>query len=155
VKPTVIRKIQYRNRFLLTIIVTLSILIVGTLAYVLVNNLLPDDTSPPTANLGNTGYLKLPSLPSQDGENSRIFLVSATSTYGVHDGQNSLIINATLRNDYSAQQLPPDASSYPEPGTAYFILHTTLFDTKGTQINASEITDPHDVLFSGSPQHSL
>ena len=107
------------------------------------------------ANLASSGYLKLPSLPTQDNGNSRLFLVSATSRYGVFDGQDCFIINATLRNDYSAQLLPPNSlDGYNDSGNAYFIIMAKLY-SQNVQINATEITEPYTMPVPGSPQHGL
>ncbi|MCW4011314.1 MAG: hypothetical protein NWF05_11975 [Candidatus Bathyarchaeota archaeon] len=105
------------------------------------------------AELNNAGYLKLPSLPTQDNGYSKLCLTSATSRYDTHEEQACFIINATIRNDYSAQDPPPD--SFPEHnqmGDTYFILWTTLY-AEGKQINATEITNPNAIPVQGSPQY--
>jgi hypothetical protein len=107
------------------------------------------------AELTNSGYLKLPSVPTVDRGNSRLFLVSATASKGVHSGQECYIINATIRNDYSAQQPPPDSiEGFDEAGEAYFILHATLY-ANGEQVDAPEITEPQTMPVPGSPQRFL
>jgi hypothetical protein len=81
------------------------------------------------AKLNNEGYLG----------GTKLFLVSATSAYGVHDGQTCFIINATVRNDYTAQDPPPmDNYGGNSSGAAFFGLTATLHGKTG-QINASNI----------------
>lgn len=83
------------------------------------------------AKLDNAGYLA----------GSRLFLVSASASYGMHNGQECFIINATIRNDYTAKQPPPmDNSPSPSDGTAWFGLTAALYDKNG-QVNAANI-DP-------------
>ncbi len=107
------------------------------------------------AKLANSGYLKVPSLPSQDSGYSKLFLVSANASYGVYNGEKCFIINATLRNDYSAQEHPPDGlSGYNSSGNVFFILWAKLF-SNNKQISANEITAPNAMPVHGSPQHSL
>ena len=105
------------------------------------------------ARLLNSGYLKNPSLQAEAANDSKLFLVSTTANFGVHDGQDCLIINASLRSDYTPEQ-PLSTSSDVSNGVVYFILHATLFDS-GSQIDATEITQPHAMPVPGSPQHGL
>src|SRR5271157_6011084 len=71
------------------------------------------------ANLNNAGYLA----------GSKLFLLSANATYVTHDGQVCFIIEATVRNDYTAQQ-PPPMDNFPgnSSGAAYFGLTAKLYD---------------------------
>lgn len=119
------------------------------------NSPTPSSSLNTSANLENSGYLKLPSLPSQDNGDSRLFLISATAKYGVYSGQDCFIINATLRNDYSPQQPPPNGfNGNHESGTVYFIIMAKLY-AQNQQISAAEITEPYVMPVPGSPQHSL
>jgi hypothetical protein len=84
------------------------------------------------AKLNNAGYL---------GE-SKLFLISATSTYGIHNGQTCFIINATIRNDYTAEQPPPmDNWMGNSTGDAYFGLTASLYHGN-EQVSASDVTAP-------------
>ena len=105
------------------------------------------------ARLLNSGYLKMPSLQAEAANDSKLFLVSATANFGIHDGQDCLIINASVRSDYTPEQ-PLSTSSDVSNGVVYFILHATLF-SNGSQIEATEITQPHAMPVPGSPQHGL
>ncbi len=107
------------------------------------------------AELANTGYLKLPSVPTVDRGISKLFLVSATSSKGIRNGQECYIINATIRNDYSAQQPPSDSiEGSDQVGEVYFILHANLY-ANGEQVAAPEVTEPRTMPVPGSPQRFL
>lgn len=109
--------------------------------------------------------------PSGSGNISRIFLVSATSTFGkypfasavspaagstpvIKEGDTCLIINATIRNDYTLEDLPPNqmGTTYYANGTsvntetahAYVFLTAQIYDKQGTVINAVDVTPPYD-----------
>ena len=124
------------------ILVIAVIVIVSLLAYY---GGPPSNRIPPSkAKLLNPGYL----------ENSRLFVVSATSRYGTHNDQECFILNVTLRNDYTAQELPPNSADYNGSGNAFFIMSTKLYSNEG-QIAAKEVTEPHTMPVPGSPQHSL
>jgi hypothetical protein len=60
----------------------------------------------------------------------------------MHNGQACFIINATVRNDYTAQQ-PPPMDNFPgnSSGTAYFGLTAKLYDKTGL-IASSDVTSP-------------
>ncbi len=84
------------------------------------------------------------------GNVSRIFVVSANASYGnyptrtsptgvvwVENGEPCIIINVTIRNDYSTQYPPPDSQSN-NPTLAYVYLTAQLFNGKN-QINATDL----------------
>ena len=82
-----------------------------------------------SATLNNAGYLR----------GTKLFLVSAKASYGIHNGQACFIINVTVRNDYTIQQPPPmDNWIGNSTGTAWFGLTATLYDKNG-QVNATNI----------------
>ena len=115
------------------LIICLAVVMASLAATLLTINLAKlTSNAVPSANarLDNTGYL--------DG--SRLFLVSAKATYGMHNGQACFIINATVRNDYTEQQ-PPPMDNFPSnsSGIAYFGLTAKLFDKTGP-IASSDVT---------------
>ena len=85
-----------------------------------------------------------PAAPSYI-DNSKIFLLSATSSYG-YIGGNPLspcfIVKATIRNDYTPQQ-PVDNSYNDSQGTAWFIMHANLYDKNGNQIQSQAYIPPN------------
>jgi hypothetical protein len=96
------------------------------------------------AKLNYTGYLN----------GTKLFLVSAKATYGVHNGRACFIINATVRNDYTAQQPPPmDNFQGNSSGAAYFGLTAKLYD-KTAVIASSDVTSSGSVPL-GVPEISL
>jgi hypothetical protein len=115
------------------IVITALAVIAIVVAVLLVINLALPSSEVPAANtkLDNAGYLR----------GTRLFLVSAKASYGLHNGQACFMINATVRNDYTVQQPPPmDNWLSPSDGTAWFGLTATLYDRNG-QVNASNV-DP-------------
>ena len=81
------------------------------------------------ATLNNPGYLG----------GSKLFLISANASYKSVSGKACLVINATVRNDYTAQN-PPPMDNYPgnSSGMAYFGLTATLY-VKNTQLQSEDI----------------
>ena len=115
------------------LLIASSLIIIVAAATVLAAYFIMQSNTVPAADakLDNPGYLA----------GSRLFLVSANTSYGIHNGQECFIINATIRNDYTAQQPPPmDNWSSPSDVTAWFGLTATLYDRNG-QVNASNV-DP-------------
>lgn len=98
-----------------------------------------------------TGYY----LPSE-GNISKIFLVSADASYGSYPyptvtspphgsalakkGEQCIIINVTIRNDYSIQYPPPYSQSH-NPTLAYVFLTAQIFNGEN-RINATDVTPP-------------
>jgi hypothetical protein len=131
-----------------SVIVIIGLVVIASLAAALltINLVKLTSNAVPAANarLDNTGYL--------DG--SRLFLVSAEATYGMHNGQACFIINATVRNNYTAQQPPPlDNFQGNISGTAYFGLTAKLYNKTG-QIESSDVTSPGSVPL-GVPEIGL
>ena len=97
-----------------------------------------------------------------DGNISRIFVVSASASYGyypyptvtlfngsvVKKGEPCCIINVTIRNDYSTQNPPPYSQSN-NPTLAYVFLTAQIFNGKN-QIDAMDITPPLNMANGGA-----
>lgn len=115
-----------------------------------------------------TGYLQ--SLDNQSqGNESRIFVVSANASYSNYpfptvrygpyqnpagaiiakQGEPCVIINITLRNDYSSQNPAPYSDYLNNSDSAYIGLTAKIFS--GTnQINATDITNASPIAGAGS-----
>jgi hypothetical protein len=79
-----------------------------------------------------------PAAPGYIG-NSRIYLLSAKQYYGTYHETAVFIVNLTVRNDYTAQQPPPNPLGWNiTDARAYFILLANLYDKNGVQINSHE-----------------
>jgi len=77
--------------------------------------------------------------------NSKIFLLSATSSYG-YIGGNPLspcfTVHVTIRNDYTSQQ-PVDSLYNDSQGRAWFIMYAKLYDKNGNQIQSQSYIPPN------------
>ncbi|MGA3060523.1 MAG: hypothetical protein ABSD92_09155 [Candidatus Bathyarchaeia archaeon] len=119
-----------------SVIVIIALVVIASIvaALLAINLAKLTSNAVPAANAqsDNAGYVNT----------SRLFLVSAKATYGMHNGQACFIINATVRNDYTAQQ-PPPMDNFPgnSSGTAYFGLTAKLYDKTGL-IASSDVTSP-------------
>ena len=88
------------------------------------------------------------------GENiSKIFVVSTNASYGFYpyatrtslgggftviaNGEPCVIINITIRNDYSSQYLPPNPNSH-DSASVWVILTATLFNG-ANKINSTDL----------------
>lgn len=99
-----------------------------------------------------------PHYLTYDGNESRIFLVSATPAYGsypgpsvaqmgstpgVKKGDPCFTINVTIRNDYSAENPLPDQNIFNMSNPdANVYLTAQIFNTQG-QIKATDVTPPY------------
>ena len=110
-------------------------------------------------------------------DNSSVFLISATSQYGVYPfasavspisgsapviqkGDPCFIINATIRNDYTLENLPPNqvGTEYNANGTAtntpatnvYVFLTASIYDKQGKIIQATDVTPPYGYPSGGA-----
>jgi len=115
-----------------------------------------------------------PSVPGYIG-NSSIFVVSASSFYGqypfasavgpppgstpvIKEGNPCFIINATVRNDYTLENLPPNqVTLYYSNGTAepksahvYAFLTARIYDKQGNVIQAIDVTPPYGFWNGGA-----
>jgi hypothetical protein len=93
-----------------------------------------------------------------NGNESSIFLVSATpslgpypgpsvkqmgNTPGIKKGDPCFIINVTVRNDYSSRNPPPFQNIYNVTNPdAYIFLTAQIFNSQG-QVNATDVTPPY------------
>ena len=117
-----------------------------------------------------------PAAPSNIG-NSSIFLTSATSAYATYPfasavspkpgstpvilkGGPCFIINATIRNDYTLENLPPNqaGTKYYANGTTtnapsvgvYVFLTASIYDKQGRIIQATDVTPPYGFPSGGA-----
>jgi DNA-binding HxlR family transcriptional regulator len=96
------------------------------------------------AKLNNAGYLS----------GSKLYVVSANASYETVNGKACLVIDATVRNDYTSQEPPPmDNSGINSTGTAYFGLTAILYG--GHAIISSEDVTSIGSAPLGVPQYSL
>ncbi len=130
------------------IVIALSSLIVAAICFMFS----PAYFSPNDVKLINPHY-----LVGSSGNESRIFLVSATPSYGtypfqdahglpgkpdIHTGDPCFIINVTIRNDYTPQNpLPYYQGSVKE--VAFIFLTAKLYDSNGTIIETTNVTPPY------------
>ncbi len=113
-----------------------ALVIVASVAAIL----LAINLAKPTLNQISVANAKLDDAGYLNG--TKLFLISAKTMYGTHDGQACFIIDATVRNDYSAQEPPPmNNFGGNSTGTAYFGLTGKLYDETG-QIASSDVTSP-------------
>ena len=97
-----------------------------------------------SAKLNNAGYLS----------GSKLYLISANASYETINGKACLVIDATVRNDYTSQEPPPmDNSGINSTGAVYFGLTAILY-------HGHEIVSSEDVTSIGStplgvPQNEL
>ena len=118
------------KKFFQVLSILLVFLLIASTAIALVEfNQVQQLQNGPTAKLNDAGYL----------DSSKLFLISAYSYYGKYDGQECFIIEATVRNDYTAQQ-PPPMDNYPgnSSGIAYFGLTAKLY-VKNTTIQSEDL----------------
>lgn len=129
---------------IIIIVLSASLLTVG---YYLANQTAPKPIPQPIQSLSNY-YLP----------NSKILVVSANATYGnypgptvttgpyptesviAESGEPCVIINVTLRNDYTIQNPAPNAIPYYNSTSTNIALTANLFSGE-TQINATDITN--------------
>jgi hypothetical protein len=113
------------------------------------------------AQLNNVGYL---------GE-SNLFLISANVSYGIYsanmpwtggtfDDQDCFVITATIRSDYTLEQLQPfdtlpDSTGH--NGQVHFAVSATLYD-RDSQVSANDVTGAiigYITPMLGCPQRAL
>jgi hypothetical protein len=109
----------------------------------------PQNT-PSNAKLNNAGYLEHRNQQSMIIEESKLFLVSANASYGVYsanaqwpggkfDGQDCFVITATIRNDYTAEELQSASFYGDHTGRVYFAVSATIYS--GTsQVSANDVS---------------
>ena len=96
------------------------------------------------AKLNNAGYLS----------GSKLYLISANASYETINGKACLVIDATVRNDYTSQEPPPmDNSGINSTGMAYFGLTSILYEGHMT-VSSEDVTSTGSAPL-GVPQNSL
>jgi len=81
-----------------------------------------------------------PAAPGYIG-NSSIYLLSAKPYYGTYHGTPVFMITVTVRNDYTAQQPPPNQlSGINSTGEAWIILAADLYEKNSVQIRSGLYT---------------
>jgi hypothetical protein len=104
------------------------------------------------ATLNNVGYLG----------DSKLFLVSANVSYGVYsanaswsggtfDDQDCFVITATIRNDYTLEELQSFWSYGVHSGRVYFGASATLYEKGSSEVLANDVTG----AICGSISHHL
>ena len=120
----------------------------------------------PTFRLGPSSATFEPAAPSYL-DNSSILVVSASSVYGrypfestsllpgssavIHGGDHCFIINVTIRNDYTLENLPPNqvVVTYPngttinDTASVYVFLTASIYDKQGKIVQATDVTPPY------------
>ena len=89
--------------------------------------------------------------------NSKIFLLSATASYGYIGGNPfspSFIVHATIRNDYTPQQ-PVISNQTNSRGQAWFIMYAKLYDKNGNQIQSQPYVPPQKGFSLNSNQQNM
>jgi len=124
----------------------MALLIISTAIAVYEYNeiiILNDNVSSNT-KLNNAGYLS----------GSKLYLISANASYETINGKACLVIDVTVRNDYTSQEPPPmDNSGINSTGTAYFGLTAILYDRH--EIVSSEDVTNIGTAPLGVPQNGL
>jgi hypothetical protein len=106
-------------------------------------------------------------VPPSYLDSSSILLLSTASSYGsysfanailypgstpiIEKGNSCFIVNATIQNDYSLRNLPPNqiTLNYPngtvsnESTSAYVFLTAAVYDKQGNVIQATDVTPPY------------
>src|SRR5271169_188488 len=112
----------------------IALLIASTAIAAYENNQIRNMNTSSNPKLNNAGYLS----------GSKLYLISANSSYQTINGKACLVIEATVRNDYTAQEPPPmDNSGINSTGMVYFGLTAIFYE--GNKIVSSE-----DVTSTGS-----
>ena len=150
------------NKQALAIVIVIIIAItVGTVVFLQLTKTSMFNVGPSAAIVEPAPYSYL--------ENSSIFLISATSAYGsypftssslepgstavIQKGDPCFIINATIRNDYTLENLPPnqEGTTYYANGTTtntpsagvYVFLTASIYDKQDRIIQATDVTPPY------------
>ncbi len=122
----------------------IALLIASTAIAVIEYNQIGNLNASFSPKLNNAGYLS----------GSKLYLISANSSYQKINGKACLVIDAAIRNDYTAQEPPPmDNSGINSTGTAYFGLTATLYSNHVT-VSSEDITSAGSSPL-GVPQNSL
>jgi DNA-binding HxlR family transcriptional regulator len=122
----------------------IALLIASTAVAVYEYNQISHSSGTSNATLNNPGYLA----------GSKLFLIEANASYHTVNGKACLVINATVRNDYTSQDPPPmDNSGLNSTGMAYFGLTAMLY-VGSKVISSQDVTSPGSAPL-GVPQIGL
>lgn len=151
---------SFRKKILAILLACIVAIAIGAVAYLELNEKAVAIVVPSAAIVD-------PAANSYIG-NSSIFLVSANSFYGpypfasavgpppgstpaIEEGNPCFIINVTIRNDYTSENLPPNqVPQYYANGTVakptaivYVFLTAAIYDKQGNVIQATDVTPPY------------
>ncbi len=155
-----------KNRTAQTLALLAALIVLAVSIFVVLSSSHSPVSAPTVANVEPVAPHYLP----YNGNESRIFLVSATPTYGsypgpsvpqmgstpgVQKGDPCFIINVTIRNDYSAENPLPDHNLFnlTNPDANVF-LTAQIFNSQG-QISATDVTPPYPGVPLGGAYTSL
>ncbi len=112
----------------------------------------PPDFPAPNVEPVSPIYLSFVPFTWRDWNESRIFLEAATPRYaprygyyknqtdgGVQKGDPCFIVNVTVRNDYSENQLPPSNQAYNFTKYGYYIYFDALLYNKNGAVNVKDV----------------
>jgi hypothetical protein len=76
----------------------------------------------------------------------------------IKEGNPCFIINATIRNDYTIENLPPNqitmyfanGTAAPKSAHAYALLTAKIYDKQGNVIQATDVTPPYGLANGGA-----
>ncbi|MGA2524574.1 MAG: hypothetical protein ABSF65_10540 [Candidatus Bathyarchaeia archaeon] len=143
-----------KRRTVLTLAVIALIIVLAVLTFIILYFPHNQTSTPTAANVEPIAPQYLP----YEGNASRIFVVSATPSYGSYPGPTvpqtdgtpgikkgapCFIINVTVRNDYSAENPLPDHNifNFSNPMASAF-LTAKIFNNQD-QISATDVTPPY------------
>jgi hypothetical protein len=139
-----------------TILVVVVFLIASILSTIVAVNYLINQPKPTPRPIQSQSSFYL--------DDSRIFVVYANGSYGKYPfptvmdfddspiaekGQACIIINVTLRNDYSDEYPPPNSPASYNSSTVFVSLTAELFDGE-TKVEARDITNASPILSAGT-----
>jgi hypothetical protein len=131
----------------------------------------PTELPLPASAAPQPGYLTIDSYIQTEVRETRIFLVSSSAKYSVypedvnpqdprypdmHKGDPCIIIQATLRNDYSEQNPPVSGFATASDGKNFSLVAftTNLYDATG-RVSAVDVTPSYPSGLHNIPQHGL
>jgi hypothetical protein len=156
-----------KSRTVLTLAVIALIIVLAMLTFIIIYFLQNQVSTPTVANVEPIE----PQYLTYNGNASRIFMVSATPTYGsypgptvsqrdgtpgIQKGAPCFIINVTVRNDYSIENPLPDHAifNFSNPKASVF-LTVQIFNNQG-QISATDVTPPYpSISYPGALVYNL
>ncbi len=131
-------------------------------------------TEKPKIEITPSSAVVEPAAPSYIG-NSSIYLISAVSSFNpypfasavgpqpgstpvIEMGKQCFIVNLTVRNDYAANNLPPNeqpmyyanGSVIKPTGSVYVFLTVKLYDKQGNVVQAIDVSPPYGLPNGGA-----